>query len=310
MDIVPVLNEQIQESFRDYCLRDRRIVQISKRIRDGTADLVDAHDYAERLGENLSRAFVDVFKPENLPNGTLYYNIATRTVTPGLEENYNLANDIAEEIQQIIDASQKIGLGSVRADFPKERIQGLIDKMTADGITFEEVLVWLKEPIINNSEAFIDDYVKANARFRSRAGLKTRIIRKTAWNCCDWCARLAGSFDYNDTPDDVYARHEYCRCTVTYVSEKTSQNVWSKRTWQTTPEELKERKSAEGITQISAQERLSQAETLERERVISNYVKETGYSRITARESTLRKSPEEIAKEIEKIKERQKRIRR
>ena len=307
-DIAPILNEKIQTSFKNYCMKDRRITQISKRIRDGTASFVDAHDYAEHLGENLSKALVNNLTAENLPNGKLYYNIATRTVTPGLEENYNLVNDISEQIQKAIDKKAKVGLGSVRAEFPKERIQGLIDKMTADDIDLEAAVKWLMEPIVNNSEAFADDYIKANAEFRTEAGLKTKIVRRADPNCCKWCADLEGEYDYDSAPDDIYRRHEFCRCTVTYISEKKSQNVWSKRTWQTDPQDLEERKEI-GASKMTAQERISQVESAERDKVLRNYMKETGYSRATARDSTRGKSPEQIAKDIAKIKERQKKIR-
>ena len=307
-DIAPILNEKIQTSFKNYCLKDRRITQISKRIRDGTASFVDAHDYAEHLGENLSKALVNNLTAENLPNGKLYYNIATRTVTPSLEENYNLVNDVSEQIQKAIDKKAKVGLGSVRAEFPKERIQGLIDKMTADDIDLEAAVKWLMEPIVNNSEAFADDYIKANAEFRTEAGLKTKIVRRADPNCCKWCADLEGEYDYDSAPDDIYRRHEFCRCTVTYISEKKSQNVWSKRTWQTDPQDLEERKEI-GASKMTAQERISQVESAERDKVLRNYMKETGYSRATARDSTRGKSPEQIAKDIAKIKERQKKIR-
>ena len=308
-DIAPVLNEKIQASFKNYCMRDRRITQISKRIRDGTASFSDAHDYAEHLGENLSKALVNNLTAENLPNGKLYYNIATRTVTPGLEENYNLVNDIAEQIQKSIDKKSKVGLGSVRAEFPKERIQGLIDKMTADDIELESAVKWLMEPIVNNSEAFADDYVKANAEFRTEAGLKTKIVRRADPNCCKWCADLEGEYDYDSAPDDIYRRHEFCRCTVTYVSEKKSQNVWSKRQWQTDPQDLEQRKESGTGTRMSAQERISQVESAERDKVLRDYVKETGYSRASARDNTRNKTPEQIAKDIARIKERQNKIR-
>ena len=307
-DIAPILNEKIQTSFKNYCLKDRRITQISKRIRDGTASFVDAHDYAEHLGENLSKALVNNLTADNLPNGKLYYNIATRTVTPSLEENYNLVNDVSEKIQKAIDKKAKVGLGSVRAEFPKERIQGLIDKMTADDIELEAAVKWLMEPIVNNSEAFADDYIKANAEFRTEAGLKTKIVRKADPNCCKWCADLEGEYDYDSAPDDIYRRHEFCRCTVTYISEKISQNSWSKRTWKTNPQDLEERKEF-GASKMTAQERISQVESAERDKVLRNYMKETGYSRATARDSTRGKSPEQIAKDIAKIKERQKKIR-
>ena len=307
-DVVPALNEAIQTSFKTYVMRDRRIAQISTRIRDGTATFADGHDYAERLGENLSKALSTNLNANTLPDGKLYYNIASRTVTPALEENYNLTNDAAKKIQKIYDKRSKIGLGSVKADFPTERINGLIDKMTRDDITLEDALVWLKEPIINNSEAFFDDFIDSNAKFRENAGLKSKLIRKAEANCCKWCANLEGVYDYDNAPEDIYRRHEFCRCIVTYQSEKTSQNVWSKKTWQSTPEELQRRENAGKAPPISVEERLGQLEQIERDRQINEYVRETGYQRQTARASTLKKDPAQIAAEIERIKERQRRI--
>lgn len=269
-DVVPVLNERIQTSFKSNVMRDRRIAQISKRIRDGTATFLDGHDYAERLGENLSRALVTNLTAETLPDGTLYYNIAKRTVTPALRENYDLTNEVAADIQKILDDKNQIGLKAVKANFPDERIQGLIDKMTSDGITLDQAIIWLIEPVINNSEAFFDDFIDANARFRNNVGLKATITRKVAGNCCDWCAAMAGTYDYDKAPDDIYRRHEYCRCTVTYQSEKTSQNVWTKRKWESSPEELSKRK-AFGISQNqqTPAERIEAANLVYRDQVLS-----------------------------------------
>lgn len=304
-DIVPVLNEQIQSSFKNYCLKDRRLTQISKRIRDGTANQIDAHDYAEHLGENLSRALVANLTADNLPNGTLYYNIAQRTVIPSLEETYSLVNDISADIQAIADKKAKIGLGAVRADFPISRINGLIDKMTADNIVLDQAIKWLGEPIINNSEAFFDDFVKANAEFRTNVGLKATITRTVVSGCCKWCEDLAGTYDYDSAPDEIYARHEFCRCSVTYQSRKTSQNVWTKKTWQSSPEELERRENIGKVIQMTARERLETIAQIERDREVSDFVRQTNYSRAAARASTLKKSPEQIAAEIKKIQERQ-----
>lgn len=310
-DVVPALNEAIQTSFKTNVMRDRKIAQISQRIRDGTATFVDGHDYAERLGENLAKALTANLTAETLPDGRLYYNIAKRTVTPALEENYELTNEIAADIQRILDAQQNIGLGAVKADFPKERIQGLIDKMTAEGITLEEALIWLQEPIINNSEAFFDDFIDSNAKFRNDVGLKATLTRTVEAGCCEWCAALAGTYDYGSAPDDIYRRHEFCRCAVTYQTKKTSQNVWSKRTWESSTEEIDRRKTA-GIKQNeqTAMERVEIAAQIERDKVIKNFIDETGYSRQTAGRITRNKDPIQIQKEINKIKERQALVRR
>lgn len=310
VDVVPELNEAIQRDFQRYVEKDRRIATISKRIRDGTAKLVEGHDYAERLGENLSASLVKNLTAEKLPNGRLYYNIAKRIVVPNLRENYNLTNDVVAEIQKIVDESLDIGLNATRADFPEERIQGLIDKMTVEDIPFERAVIWLKEPIINNSEAFFDDYIKANAKFRNDAGLKTTLTRTVVGGCCDWCRNLAGVYDYGDAPADIYRRHEFCRCTVTYQSKKTSQNVWTKKTWETTSEELDRRKDTGLTPKMTKAEQKSRIGQIERDIEIRNFQEQTGYSRETASRTIRNKTPEQIQAEIKKILERQEKIKR
>lgn len=269
-DVVPELNERIQTSFQINMMKDRQIAQITNRIRDGTATFTDGHRYAERIGENLSKALTTNLTEKTLPDGKLYYNIAKRTVTPALEETYNLTNDVAEQIQALADSKTGIGLKSVKADFPQERIQGLIDMMTREGISLEDALEWLDEPIVNNSEAFFDDFVDSNAKFRNDVGLKATITREVAGNCCDWCAELAGTYDYDNAPPDIYKRHKYCRCVVTYKCAKKSQNVWTKREWESSPEQIKERKEAgEPSRVISATERAEQASLIYRDMVMS-----------------------------------------
>ena len=50
--------------------------------------------------------------------------------------------------------------------------------------------------------------------------------------CCDWCRSLAGTYDYSagQYPDDIFRRHQNCRCIVTVSNEKGHYtDVWSKR---------------------------------------------------------------------------------
>ena len=305
-DIVPELNKNIEASFKGYVMKDRQVTKISQRIRDGTASLTDAHDYAERLGEDLSRALVNTLTPDALPNGTLYYNIAERTVVPNLKTNYELVNEAAKQIQKSIDVKNSIGLGVVSADFPLERIKGLIDKMTSGEMLYEYVVSWLQEPIINNSEAFADDFVRANATFRNQVGLKSTITRTAASKCCEWCSNLEGTYEYGTEPKDIYRRHEFCRCVVTFKSKKIAQNVWSKRTWTPSEQDVERRKTTNNPTGISVDERLEQIRQLEQDRIISDFIKRTGVDRKTAQVKTRNKSPAQIESEIQKIIERRK----
>ena len=100
--------------------------------------------------------------------------------------------------------------------------------------TFENIISnLLGEPVSNLCHAFYDQYVEANVRLRSRAGMKTVIIRRQIGRCCDWCGSKAGIFTPNDAPDDIYKRHDYCRCMVTFKNENGYTDVWSKKEFKT-----------------------------------------------------------------------------
>ena len=264
-DVVPELLSEIETAFKSHNMTDRKLATVSKRIRDGTATQVDGHTYAERLGKNASKALQDVLIEENLPDGKLYYNIATRTVIPTLENNQALINEAATEIQKNIDKKSKIYLNSVKPSFPAERINGLIDKMTADDITLEEALVWIREPIVNNSEAFFDDFIRENAQFRNDVGMKATITRVAEYKACDWCKNLEGTYEYGKHPSEIFARHEFCRCEVTFTSNRTSQSVWSKKSWKSSEEELARRVGTKPQS-MTVQERQDLLERLDKEK--------------------------------------------
>lgn len=96
----------------------------------------------------------------------------------------------------------------------------------------------LQRSLKNISRNYIDEFVETNAEFRSKAGLREKIIRTTNGKCCKWCDKLAGIYDY-PAPKDVYRRHDNCDCTVTYISEKGAQDVHTKDMLKA--KELKER---------------------------------------------------------------------
>ena len=50
--------------------------------------------------------------------------------------------------------------------------------------------------------------------------------------CCKWCGRLVGTYDYatvRNTGNDVFRRHEHCRCTVEFITNGKKQNVHMKK---------------------------------------------------------------------------------
>lgn len=311
VDVAPALVEGVQKAFDDGVARDPTIASILMRIRDGTPRATDSHRYAERLGEILAASYRQVIREEDLPNGRMYYNIANRIIKPPLRTNYDMVMEASEDIQKAIDVSDGLGIGTIAPDFPEARVDGLIDKLSDPENDFVRIIYWLGEPIINNTEAFADDFVRANADLRSKMGLTETITRISAPGCCEWCDAMAGSYMYGEHPPDIFRRHEYCRCSVTHETAKGERtNVWTKKSWQATPEELERRRKYGIKDDLTPQEREEVFRQMQRDSDVEYYMKMTGYTRRTARASTRNKSAEQISKDIERALEWQKQIKK
>ena len=234
-DVAPHLLKEIEDKFFDKVKNNKWVQNFLENMQKGQATVYDVNLFASNLGRMLGETFVDVLNQDMLPDGKLYWNIAERTMIPMIEKNYELINECARGVQKIEDMKKGIGLKTIKAKKPKERIKGLIDNVTVEGLPFEEVQRRMKENVVNISESFYDDFVKENADFRFRAGLGTQIIRVLKGKKpCVWCQSLAGKYDYaevKDTGNDVFRRHENCHCQVVFVNHKQKyiENVHTKK---------------------------------------------------------------------------------
>lgn len=238
-DVAPKLFEAIEKEFGAGVENDPGIRAIRDRIREGSVQLSDVHEYAERVGSTLSNALTDTLTPEALPDGRMYYNIAMRTVEPAAREAVEMVNDTGAEILAIQDERDGIRLKPVPGEFPEDRMDGLIDKLTDAAEDYQK---WLGAPIQNLCESASDRFMKANADARYKAGLRPKIRRSGGANCCDWCAGLEGEYDYPNVPKEVYQRHENCHCDVTFENGRERQNVWTKERWTADRETLETRR--------------------------------------------------------------------
>ena len=71
--------------------------------------------YARRLGELLRKSIESTTKPDDLPDGKMYYNIAHSILEPLLRGNYDDINAICAEVQSALDAKKGIGLKPQKA---------------------------------------------------------------------------------------------------------------------------------------------------------------------------------------------------
>ena len=231
-DIAPELLEKIQEEFRKNCSQDKELQEISRKVADGTANCVDLENYAIAAGDMLAKALHNNVSGDILPDGKMYYNIASRILPPNLEECHEMVAEIAEGIYGILNEQAGLHIKALRPDLNRDRIDGIVDYVS-NAELYEDVRKSTEQSIVNFSQSVATDAVHKNADFQYKAGLSPKIRRSAEGNCCKWCQSLEGTYDYADvrnTGNDVWRRHRDCRCEVTYdPSTGKVQNAHSKK---------------------------------------------------------------------------------
>lgn len=198
--------------------------EFEKRIRklnpDSFLDMAELNQKsAEILGEIVS---------ENIFN---FYNV--EAVCKGILRRYcDKMNKTNSTLQKKYDEKNGLQIAPQKADFPTERVQKIINSLTDKTVPPETIQRRARNAIENVAKSFHDDYVRKNAEFRSKAGIKCYIVRETNGKCCKWCSSLAGRYLYVDAPDDIFRRHDNCTCMVTFENGRERQDVWSKKKWQ------------------------------------------------------------------------------
>jgi len=227
-DLVPELLETIRRRIAYGLGEDRVIRRTEAAIRKGTAEFSSLADAQEQLGKILSGSLQSVLTWETLPEGKLYYNIASRTITPALQEGYRISNSWAVEVQGRKYREAGLELQPVQAAWPEERIRA-VASAAADRETLEEAHILIDQAVRNITMSYLDDFVAANAAFAERAGMEATITRTTDGSCCPWCDALAGTYVYGEHPRDIFLRHNNCNCRVTYTAGRLMQDSHSKR---------------------------------------------------------------------------------
>ena len=218
-DIAPALLKQIEREFnKGLKKRGLNLKADVKKARDGT--LKNLHKYSNAVGDALAEAFGTI-KPEMLPEGTMFFNIADRVMRPPVNEAYVMVSDVADEIQTVANKRAGIGLKAIRPPLEEERVKGLIDAVTSGEYAATEH--FLDYPVQCLVDHFADNHMQKNAEFLDNSGIYTYVIRTAEANCCEWCSDRAGTYEsYRDAQDnEAFARHDGCRCTLEIKLGKT-----------------------------------------------------------------------------------------
>lgn len=295
-DIAPELLEKLQEEFKNKVKSSKKLKKLNKLLLDKKATHLESNDFAIEVGEVLSKVFEENIAAENLPDGKMYFNIASRILNPTLKENYNIVSSFTRDVQTELNHNAGLSIQGKIAELNQDRIDGLIDKISKED-DFKQVKWLLNEPVVNFTQSIVDDTIKMNVKFHHDLGLSPKIIRKESGNCCDWCKEIVGTYKYPDeVPEDVYRRHRYCRCTVEYdPGDGKVQNVHTKK-WKKDDESLE--KFRERQTNNIIRNRKKKDDKLKR--VAYDKARELGYNPLPDNKvvGVLRKDSDEWIKKL------------
>lgn len=232
MTLGETLSAQIRKEYIERRGNSPTLKAILDKISNGGGTYVDAHEYAYQAGKILSNIFGKTITVDVLPNGQLDVSNARKIITNALRLNFEDVSQATAEIQRNLNRAAGLGLEPVVPQINEARIKGIAKLSSSAPI--DEVIDELKEAITTFSQHVVDDELKANADSHYSAGMRPKIIRRAEAGCCAWCSALAGEHDYPLSNDNVFRRHQRCRCTTEYDPGDGSnkrQNVWKQNEW-------------------------------------------------------------------------------
>lgn len=208
-DIVPKLLDDLKKEFLTKYKANKKIPKLLENKNHANAYL-----YAQEVGDILAEVFDSKLSASILPEGKMFFNIGERILNETLGNNHKLVTDYAVELQTALNKEAGIGLKPKANKINQDKVDGLVNRLSAED-NFDEVKWILKDPVANFSRSVMDDFIMTNADFHAKAGLNPKITRYVIGKCCEWCEKIAGTYDY---PVDraIYARHENCDCVVEY----------------------------------------------------------------------------------------------
>lgn len=230
-DITPKLIEAVTEEFRRLYDSSMKISGLLEKVKAKTATYAEAQEYAVAVAALIRAAWEKNVSSATLPDGKMYYNIASRLIPETLDENYQMVYRYAAEVQAALNKEAGIGLKAQKAALDEGRVDGLVE-LASEAEQYDDVADRLLAAFETFSQSIVDETIRKNADFHYGAGLSPRIIRKSQVKCCAWCRSLAGVHAYPLENRAVYQRHANCRCTVLYDPAdggKLLQNVHTKR---------------------------------------------------------------------------------
>ena len=234
---------------------DRELTEILKKIRAGTADFQDTQRYSARCAEIEAKIL-----SQNLsPAGTGQNEQNCQQL---LENQFEDTIQKESAVQKALDQKQNIHIQPKKPKFPAVRVQKAAHSLEDETVSEDVLRRRAESAVANIMNSFHDDYIRENADFRQKTGLKCRVSRIGASKCCSWCQKISGTFEVGHEPADFWRRHDNCTCQIIYENQKVRQRLsGSGMGWQVNSES--QRRQAQRIQYKPTRFTREQAQALE-----------------------------------------------
>lgn len=195
---------------------DKKLSKLRQKVNSGKATYADTASYSTHVGNLLG----DTFAQHIL---SVSPELREALTVELLHDRYMDINAIIDRVQKSMDEAQGLHLAPQHSPFYDDRAHQIGSALADPTVPDETIKRRARAATATATKSMHDDRMKSEAKFRSRAGLKCTVNRIAAAKCCEWCDQVAGKYAYEDTPPDLWRRHDNCNCTIVYGTRRDRQ---------------------------------------------------------------------------------------
>lgn len=220
--------DDIKGEFVTLVRTDKTATTLAEMAAAGTANYRDASLYAVRVGDLLGRVLKN-----HAPMVDISEWDVEQLIPSALGLDHAMVAEVCAEVQTAMNEANRYGIRAVVPEFDGNRAYGLVEELknNPEFVNIEDLFY---DQLTNFSQSVVDQSIRDNAELQWKSGIKATVVRTPDAEACPWCMNLAGSYDYEtvrDTGNDVWRRHDNCRCTIEYYNGRGGRDLVSSQTY-------------------------------------------------------------------------------
>lgn len=214
---MPLTYEDIKEPFLEALRNDKRATALINKIEAGKGTYEMASEYAARVGDALAKVLRQRAPLESIAEWDI-----EELIPKSLGLDHSIVTYACENVQNAMNKDAGLGIKYQQPKFDNSRAYGLVEELRTNP-EFTNIENSFYDQLANFSQNVVDEAIRVNGKVINGAGVKSYVVRATEAGACPWCDEVAGIYEYDevrDTGNDVWRRHENCRCTIAFFTER------------------------------------------------------------------------------------------